>query len=354
MLGEDTRLDKFLHAHTPSEEWHLAHPGEPSPRYGTVPVTEVDGKSCMLFDWKDTLEESLVGLVKETRFTSIPDHVNHDMELNLVYEGSCEYLVGGSRHLLHQGDVIIFDTGVIRSSPSYKGENDIVLSMVFRKEFFDSVFLSQLPGSGLLTSLLFEAISDRRCHDRYLEIPTAYTGRSSRLMAFLFEEYYFSDLYSPELIRSYVTSLFLELIRGLYRQSAASEGIAWRQRKMSDILGFIERHYAECTLEMLSCKFGYSQNYLGNLIKSQTGKTFSEIKAAQQMAEAAYLLSNTDRAVTQIARKVGISNMTYFYRKFKNCFGMTPHEYRVCIGNGPLKADAQKSSEKSYIIDKSG
>ena len=351
MVGEDARLDKFLHAYTPSEKWHLAHPGELSPRYETVPTVEVDGRSCMLFDWKDTLEESLVGLVKETRFTSIPDHVNHDMELNLVYEGTCDYLVGGSRRRLRQGDVIIFDTGVVRSSPSYKGENDIVLSMVFRKEFFDSVFLSQLPGSGLLTSLLFEAISDRRCHDRYLEIPAAYTGRSLRLMSFLFEEYYFSDPYSPELIRSYVTSLFLELIRGLYKQSAASEGVAWRQRTMSDILDFIERNYAECTLEMLSRRFGYNQNYLGNLIKRQTGRSFSEIKAAQQMAEAAYLLANTDRPVAQVAQKVGISNMTYFYSKFRNCFGMTPREYRACISKGLLKADTLKTPESLRRID---
>ncbi len=76
-------------------------------------------------------------------------------------------------------------------------------------------------------------------------------------------------------------------------------------------------------------EFGYNPNYLGNLLKTNTGRTFSQIKLAQQMREARFLLTNTDRSITSIAEKVGITNMTYFYRKFGEHFGMSPREYRM-------------------------
>jgi YesN/AraC family two-component response regulator len=100
-------------------------------------------------------------------------------------------------------------------------------------------------------------------------------------------------------------------------------------RRLSDAIRHIEKHYKDCTLGSVAREFGYDPNYLGNLLKANTGRTFSQIKLAQQMREARFLLTNTDRSITSIAEKVGIANMTYFYRKFGEHFGMSPREYRM-------------------------
>lgn len=327
--GDNSMLDAFLHRHTVTEDWHLSHPGEPSPRYASLPKTSMGDHECYLFDWRGTLAENPVGLIKETRFTTVPAHVNRDMELSMVYEGSCDFVVAGSRRTLHEGDVIILDTDVERSSPSYKDEGDIVLSMVFRRAFFDSVLLGQLPGASLLTALVFDSISDRRKHDRYLVVPARHAGRAPMLMRVLMEEYYFSDLYSAEIIRGYATCLLLELIRGLYKMSAPEDGDGEAQTsRLERILGHIERNVRDCTLASTAKAFGYSPNYLGSLLKRETGHSFSEVKLTQQMSEASFLLLNTTRPITEVARKVGISNMTYFYRKFSERFGVTPREFR--------------------------
>ena len=68
------------------------------------------------------------------------------MELNYLYSGSCRYEVDGRQFELTQGDAILFDTEAIRSVPSEKGENDIVIA-TFLQEFFDSVFLASLPAA---------------------------------------------------------------------------------------------------------------------------------------------------------------------------------------------------------------
>ncbi len=323
-----SRLQALLYTHTPTEQWHLENPSVMSPRYESVPKITVEGEEVMLFNWESTLQERTVGMIKETRFTSIPPHINHDMELNFIYEGSCDFVVNNRRLTLREGDVLICDADVVRSSPSIKGEHDIVISIIFRKEFFDGVFLSRLPGSGMLTSLLFDVVARNRAHNRSLILPSAYAGRTRSYIELMFEEYHFAGMYSNELMSSLTTSLFLELMRGLHRYTRHSDGKSFSDGSIIPILNHIEKNYKDCTLGSVAKAFGYNSNYLGNLIKERTGRSFSEIKCEQQMSEAAYLLSNTDRPITSIAAKVGIDNMTYFYRKFKAMYGCTPKQYR--------------------------
>lgn len=325
---EGSRLHTLLYKHTDSEIWHLKHPGLPSPRYQSVPRVEVGDQVVMLFNWENTLQERSVGMIRETRFTSVPPHINHDMELSFIYEGSCEFIVNNRSHTLREGDVLICDADVIRSSPSTKGEHDIVISMVFRKEFFDSVFLSRLPGAEMLTGLLFDVVARNRARNRSLILPSEYAGHTRNYIELLFEEYHFAGMYSDELVRSLTTCLFLELIRGLHRFTRNREGKELVDGAIAPILSHIERHYKNCTLSSVAQTFGYSPNYLGNLIKERTGKSFSEIKCEQQISEATYLIVNTDRPISSIASKVGINNMTYFYRKFKDAHGCTPKQYR--------------------------
>ena len=92
-----SQLETLLYTHTASEQWHLENPDAVSPRYESVPKILVEDEKVMLFNWENTLQERAVGMIKETRFTSIPPHINHDMELNFIYEGSCDFVVNGRR-----------------------------------------------------------------------------------------------------------------------------------------------------------------------------------------------------------------------------------------------------------------
>lgn len=103
--------------------------------------------------------------------------------------------------------------------------------------------------------------------------------------------------------------------------------------RIVSILNHIERSYGDCTLESIASDTGYSTSYLSSLIKQKTGKTFSQIKLNQQLTEAAYLLNSTERSVQYVARKVGISNMSFFYSKFKEAFGETPGAFRTHRSN---------------------
>ena len=69
--------------------------------------------------------------------------------------------------------------------------------------------------------------------------------------------------------------------------------------------------------------------YLGSLIiKKQTNETFKKILKRKKMDKANYLLLNTDLSISNIIRIIGYDNTSYFYRTFKEYFGLSPKEYR--------------------------
>ena len=321
-------LDKRMRSITKSERWHLEHPGEPSPIYETTRKVNAGGIEVYYFDWRNTVKRNFIGMIKETRFATVPPHVNSNMELDFVYDGTCELEIDGKRVILQRGDAILIDTEAVRSSPVPKAENDIVIALTFERDFFDSVFLSRLPGGGILTTFLFEAIANRRRSMHYITIEAEHTGNLFELLMLLTNEYMFPNIYTPNMLEHYATLVFIELIRGLYYQSQ----ITGRASRIDDgtarVLDYIEHHYKECTLTSTAEEFGYSPNYLSNMLKAKTGETFSQIKLGQQLSEAAYLLLNTERSIESIAKKVGISNQTFFYKKFSTAYGMTPKKYR--------------------------
>ena len=63
-------------------------------------------------------------------------------------------------------------------------------------------------------------------------------------------------------------------------------------------------------------------------IKKKTGKTYKELLQTKRMNQAAYMLTNTKMPVSEIIQMVGYDNSSYFYRKFRERYGVSPKEFR--------------------------
>lgn len=321
-------LNDFLHLHTSGEKWHLEHPGKLSPRYEHIPVHTLHDQSCFFFDFERSLRTNRLAIVKESRFTTIPAHYHKDMEMNYIYEGSCTFVINGKQVTLKQGDLCILDSNVIHSATSLKSEDDIIINIVFKKEFFDSAFLSRLSSKGIITNFLYDAISQNRNHQQYLIFRTQNNFKFHSLMQFLLCEYYFPSSCDSELIPVYASAIFIELINTLHDMDE-SEQWTKKHKEVVAILQHIEANYKDCTLDSVASAFGYSKNYLSSLLKKHTGKSFIQMKTSQQLTEAAFLFLNSEKSINDIIEKVGCHNYHYFYRKFEEKYGITPKEYRM-------------------------
>ncbi len=91
---------------------------------------------------------------------------------------------------------------------------------------------------------------------------------------------------------------------------------------------FIADNYKNGELSELASKLNYDMSWLSKKIKSVTGHTYTELIKTKRLNQATFLLTTTKLSVYDIAHDVGYSNISYFYRIFKNNYGVSPKEYR--------------------------
>lgn len=321
-------LEFFLHRVTKSEKWHLDNPGKLSPFYNKMTTQLHKGENCYFFDFVNTLKKDEFAVVKETRFATIPLHYHKDMEMNYVYEGSCTFMINQKEVLLEKGDLCILESDVHHSATSVKKENDIIINFVFRKSYFTNSFLNRLSDKGLITSFLLNSISQSQKHDKYLIFKTANNFRFHMIVQLLLCEYYAPSISYNELNKTYMALVFLELINSIHDTGTAISDSYKNDEQIISILKYIEENYYSCTLKDVAIKFNFNPNYVSNLIKKKTGSTFQELKLTQQLSVSANLLRSTNKTVLEIMEIVGCSNPSYFYKKFKDSFHLSPKAYR--------------------------
>ena len=93
-------------------------------------------------------------------------------------------------------------------------------------------------------------------------------------------------------------------------------------------LRYVESNYTSGSLTELAEELHYDLSWLSREIKRKTGKTYTQIVQDKRLAQAAFLLKNTDRNVADIAVAVGYENISYFHRIFFAAYGISPKHYR--------------------------
>lgn len=88
------------------------------------------------------------------------------------------------------------------------------------------------------------------------------------------------------------------------------------------------------TLKVLAEKVHLSDQYLGQLFKNITGKSFLKYLTQVRMEYAVMFLNNPVLKIYEISELVGYSDPKHFMKVFKKTYECTPMEYRQ---NGSIK-----------------
>ena len=94
-------------------------------------------------------------------------------------------------------------------------------------------------------------------------------------------------------------------------------------------IDFIAEHYQhDISIQDIADELGISRYHLCRVFKESQGMTLLEYIAEVRMRHAKQLLEETDLSVSEVARQVGFNNVTYFHKRFKQSFGITPNQIR--------------------------
>jgi len=91
----------------------------------------------------------------------------------------------------------------------------------------------------------------------------------------------------------------------------------------------IDEHMAdpEFSVEMLAKEMAMSRVQLHRKLKSLTDNSASDLIRNIRLQKAAELLKEGELNVTQVTYEVGISNLSYFAKAFKEKYGVTPSDF---------------------------
>ena len=76
-------------------------------------------------------------------------------------------------------------------------------------------------------------------------------------------------------------------------------------------------------------KLNLSANYLGDLIKKETGTSAQEHIQSKLIEVAKERVFDTSKSISEIAYELGFKYPQHFTRLFKNRVGCSPNEYRT-------------------------
>ena len=97
---------------------------------------------------------------------------------------------------------------------------------------------------------------------------------------------------------------------------------------------YIGRNYSkELTLQELADLVHLHPNYLCRLFKQYCGQTVFEYITSIRISFASQFIRKYDKPLQQIAEECGFNSMSYFNKKFKAYFGLTPYAYSKLYKN---------------------
>lgn len=115
-----------------------------------------------------------------------------------------------------------------------------------------------------------------------------------------------------------------------YDSHGTSDGTK-RQLLVGTIKRIVEARYTDPSLclQSIADMVNLSSSYVGKQFRDEEEMSVAKYMTAVRMKHAAHLLERTDSSINAVMEKVGIVNQSYFFKLFKQQFGLTPNEYKM-------------------------
>ncbi|HJA12722.1 MAG TPA: AraC family transcriptional regulator [Candidatus Mediterraneibacter merdipullorum] len=286
-------------------------------------------KKDMVIDSKKLLQKGkLIQVRPHTRFVHFPKHTHNYIEVIYMCQGSTTHIINGRKVVLEEGDLLFLNQNAVQEIfPA--GKDDIAVNFIVLPEFLDTAFAMMGAEENQLREFLLGALSGRDG-----ETPWMYFHVSDILpVQNLVENLVWTIFYDSSNKRSstQITMglLFLQLLD--YMDKMETGGSKYDTEITVAVLNYVNEHYRNGTLSELAAQTGNDVYWLSREIRRRMGKTYKELLREKRMQQAAYLLAASRLPVTDIIESVGYDNTSYFYRKFREKYGMSPKEYRMAM-----------------------
>ncbi len=271
----------------------------------------------------------LIDIRPHTRFVHFPEHTHNYIEMIYMLSGTTTHIINKKeRIILTEGDLMFLNPNATQEIlPA--GVNDIAVNFIILPEFFDRT-ISMIDTENQLRDFLIAAISGKISSQSYLLFNSGNIPPVTNLIENMIWTIFSDKKGTNTLTRTTMGLLFMNL-SAFFDGIRSDSSVDYEDTLVFETLKYIENNYKDGTLFEISQILNQPEYSLSRLLKKHTGKNFKELLKERKLQQARYLITETGHTVEQIYQMIGYDNSSFFYRSFKEQYGLSPREYRKTL-----------------------
>ena len=288
------------------------------------------GKSPVFSSSRLLPPSRMIALRKHTRFVDFPPHSHDYIEILYMLSGETTHEMPDYPPLtLRAGELLMINCHAVHSIRRC-GEGDIGVNFIIRPSLFDDA-LALVGSSNALGCFLLDAFGRGERSVPYLHFKVADVPSVQRLMESVLYRLLETQDVHQRTLKAAMNLLLLDLLdHTAYLSMPDRRGNAL----VLAVLEEIEQHYASIRFDELAAAHRVSPAYLCKMVRKTMGESCTAILQRKRLAQARWLLRDTDLPIAAVAQAVGYENTGHFYRLFERETGMSPRAYRQAQGEG--------------------
>lgn len=242
----------------------------------------------------------LITIRPHTRFIHFPEHTHDYVEMVYMCAGETTHIVNGRQIKLEQGDLLFLSQSTTHEVCK-AGEEDVAVNFIVLPDFFAATLTAIGEEETPLRKFLVDCLCGQNTGLGYLYFRVSgikpVQNMVENLLWILLQ-----DTPNKRKMSQMTMALLFLLLMGHTEtlQNGDQENAAVFQ-----VLRYIETDYADGSFAEIAQKLHYDTSWLSREIKRKTGKTYTQLVQEKRLAQAAFLLKNTDRNVSDISVAVG-------------------------------------------------
>lgn len=275
-----------------------------------------------LYQAKDNLPNAAYFNVSERCYDDDPLMIGafhwHDyFEMEFFFEGEGIHVFNGKTMDVSRGTVYLLTPSDFHTLYRKKEKENLRFFNVNFNEYAISEELIKLAAS--YGAPMTVKVSEGECEELYREFSS------------LAAEYEGDSPVREQMMRAIFDKIFIIFWRALEREGGAgAPDKAKRSSAVQYVVNHLRLHFRESvSLASLAHELHLTPNYLGEIFKKETGKTFSDYVQLMRLSYAEKLLLGSELSVLQIGEQSGFHSVSYFIKVFKKSRGQTPLDFRI-------------------------
>ena len=265
----------------------------------------------------------LITLRPHTRFIYFPQHTHDYVEVIYMCSGETTHIVNGKRIKLEQGNLLFLNQSATHEV-CQAGQQDVAVNFIVLPEFFSAPLSMIGEEETPLRKFLVDCLCGQNSGTGYLYFDVSEVKPIQNLLENLLWILIQETPAKRKISQITMALLFMQLLghTEMLNTDDQDDAVVWQ------VLRYVESSYVHGSFAELAEQLHYDASWLSRQIKQKTGKTYTQLVQEKRLAQAAFLLCNTNRNVSDIACAVGYENISYFHRIFAQHYGKSPKHYR--------------------------